>query len=633
MKRQTIYQLLAAAVLTASAGCSGVELKDLDYAGPAGGGAGVSGLQPGEALLLIDAGLAAGTDGGSLTEAGEVTRAGTNADGTPVAIQGDCLDKDELLYCYFPWGVRVGNKTWGTASTFRVGDYKSGTTPPRKCAVTDASRQPYFIETATSATIAAFYPCFDKDGDMVEDSDDGDKIVTENTASFSVEQDQSSTDGYKRSDLMFCRATANRVKTDTEVTTSLELKHMLSKLTVTVTSSGDNYRPLVQQIRIVGGSRTVALSHTKSGTGSSADAITTPWTYGIDENNPGLELGDKSDALTHADPIVMYRAVNTTAQEVTASAILPPQTIATGTHFIEVVTDLGTATYRLTAQAVLESGKNHVLTVDITPAYINKTVDLEPWDVKAWTAGATGSQDYNDVPLGVEFQVTDGNTADKLATRFFMRFVEVGKAASNEDKSGVTVSDEYYIGETEVTQAVWKAAEQTMPTLDEPNTGDQKPITNINVGDANTFIAWLNDNLSSQIPAGFEFALPTLDQWRYAFLGGSKSMGTKYAGSDDLNEVGWHYHVVGSFASNSLRHNHEVAQLAPNELGLYDMSGNVCEMVYKSDSQSYWMGGSVEHSTSTYPTSFQVNHEDPAADNTTAKTSWGIRLVLRKKQP
>ena len=129
----------------------------------------------------------------------------------------------------------------------------------------------------------------------------------------------------------------------------------------------------------------------------------------------------------------------------------------------------------------------------------------------------------------------------------------------------VTLSD-YYIGQTEVTQALWEAVMGTNPSFFK---GDNLPVEKVSWGDCKNFISKLNSLLSSQL-GGKRFALPTEAQWEYAARGGNKSQGYKYAGSNNIYGVAW-------FDDNSGGYTYPVAQKKPNELGLYDMSGNVDE--------------------------------------------------------
>ena len=130
----------------------------------------------------------------------------------------------------------------------------------------------------------------------------------------------------------------------------------------------------------------------------------------------------------------------------------------------------------------------------------------------------------------------------------------------------VTLTDDYYIGQTEVTQALWKAV---MGWNHSEFTGDNLPVENVSWDDCQTFIEKLNNLLSKEL-GGKHFALPTEAQWEFAARGGNKSKGYKYAGSNNIDDVAWYFW-------NSSDKPHPVAQKQPNELGLYDMSGNVAE--------------------------------------------------------
>ena len=152
---------------------------------------------------------------------------------------------------------------------------------------------------------------------------------------------------------------------------------------------------------------------------------------------------------------------------------------------------------------------------------------------------------------------------------------EQGNDADDREKPvhQVTLSS-YCIGQTEVTQALWQAVMGSNPSYFQ---GDlQRPVEQVSWDDCQTFITRLNEL------TGKAFRLPTEAEWEYAARGGNKSHGYKYAGSNDINEVAW-------YRDNSSM---PVATKAPNELGLYDMSGNVWEWCqdwygsYSSNAQS-----------------------------------------------
>ena len=119
----------------------------------------------------------------------------------------------------------------------------------------------------------------------------------------------------------------------------------------------------------------------------------------------------------------------------------------------------------------------------------------------------------------------------------------------------------YYIGKYEVTQAEWKAVMGTNPSN---HKGDNLPVGGVSWGDCQEFIRKLNEL------TGKQFRLPTEAEWEYAARGGNKSNKTKYAGGSDIDNVGWYW-------DNSNCNAHPVGRKRPNELGLYDMTGNVWE--------------------------------------------------------
>ena len=125
----------------------------------------------------------------------------------------------------------------------------------------------------------------------------------------------------------------------------------------------------------------------------------------------------------------------------------------------------------------------------------------------------------------------------------------------------LTLSD-YYIGQTEVTQELWEAVMGSNPSN---FTGDnQCPVERVSWNDCQKFIEKLNRL------TGKNFRLPTEAEWEYAARGGNKSKGYKYSGSNDADAVAW-------YGKNSGSKTHPVATKQSNELGLYDMSGNVWE--------------------------------------------------------
>lgn len=126
----------------------------------------------------------------------------------------------------------------------------------------------------------------------------------------------------------------------------------------------------------------------------------------------------------------------------------------------------------------------------------------------------------------------------------------------------VTLSS-FYISKYEVTQELWVAVMGKNPSSYK---GDiQRPVENVSWEDCQVFISKLNKL------TGKRFRLPTEAEWEYAARGGKQSRGYKYSGSNNLDAVAWYsQNREGNTTS-------PVGQKSPNELGLYDMSGNVSE--------------------------------------------------------
>lgn len=171
---------------------------------------------------------------------------------------------------------------------------------------------------------------------------------------------------------------------------------------------------------------------------------------------------------------------------------------------------------------------------------------------------AKGQQPLTFTVNGVAFDMipVEGGTFTMGATS------EQGSSADSDEKPThrVTLSS-FMIGKYEVTQAQWKAVMGSNPSKFK---GDNLPVERVSWNGCQTFIKKLNSL------TGKNFRLPTEAEWEYAARGGNNSQGHKYAGSDNIDGVAW-------YDGNSGDKTHAVGTKQPNELGLYDMSGNVWE--------------------------------------------------------
>jgi len=175
-----------------------------------------------------------------------------------------------------------------------------------------------------------------------------------------------------------------------------------------------------------------------------------------------------------------------------------------------------------------------------------------------------------------------------------------------EGKSGI---QDFYIGKYEITQEQWISIMGNNPS---PVRGESLPVVDIKLRDIQQFITNLNQK------TGRKYRLPTEAEWEYAARGGNLSRNFTYSGSNYSNDVAW-------FSSNSNRSGpFTVGTKAPNELGIYDMSGNVWECCVNSNNSRAFRGGACDQSEQ----NCMMNSRITSSRRNFSDKFYGFRLVL-----
>lgn len=239
---------------------------------------------------------------------------------------------------------------------------------------------------------------------------------------------------------------------------------------------------------------------------------------------------------------------------------LSPSTGSSGSTTVTVVAEKNTGSTALLGTITL-GGSSATVSIPVAQETASSTVSYNTYTVN-----------------GVSFKMieVEGGT-----------FTMGGTVFKDEAPAHSVTLDSYSIGETEVTQELWEAVMgNKSPSVFR---GLKLPVDAVTWDECQEFI----NNLNAL--TGKTFRLPTEAEWEYAARGGNKSKGYEYAGSNTVEDVAW-------YMDNSDNKTHNVATKAANELGLYDMSGNVVERCYD------WYG--------TYSSEAQTNPTGPSTGET-----------------
>lgn len=433
--------------------------------------------------------------------------------------------------------------------------------------VADASNpQPFFLDGATTAYCRAYYPAMNPVA----------------PALWTVERDQSTIDGVRKSDLMFAEGTADAslsgAATPATTIQMAPFKHRMSRLRVTLFPTILTSR--VKKIEIVGGAyRQVNILDTEK-------LIT-----GNDLRVP----------CTESESILMCPEGNY-SEYMDYAVLLPAQVLCQQT-----VADTRVKLLRITLV------NNTKIEVEMAPKKIlaGKTYTINLGTLYDELVGQTISLGSWNETQTVSYQYSSGSTLTNSSkglyqvgnTTFRMLNVEAGNAncttvgkygADTSKGVDMTTHKSYLLGETETTQALWRAAMGDFSTsLDyAPSSyGDDLPIYGYNWSKLKEFFQNLNTMTgpsgNNKRDPNYYFTLPTEAEWRYAAQGGIYSNGYTYVGGNNIDVLGW-------YAGNSGGSAQPVAKLRPNELGLYDMGGNYWELLANyqdTDNNRKAMGG------------------------------------------
>ena len=279
----------------------------------------------------------------------------------------------------------------------------------------------------------------------------------------------------------------------------------------------------------------------------------------------------------------------------------------------------------------LEVGKTQTLTATVLPSNAtNKTVVWTSSNTSVATVSTSGmvtakasgtctitcaATDGSGVKATCQVRVgapavEDEQTFTVSGVSFKMKKVAGGTftmgsttGGSNEQPVHQVTLSSFSIGETEVTQELWQAVMGSNPSYFK---GNKLPVEQVSWNDCQEFITKLNQL------TGKTFRLPTEAEWEYAARGGNQSKGYTYSGSNTIGDVAWYWDNIPSQSSGTTGYGTQpVATKAANELGIYDMSGNVWEFCQD------WYGA--------YSSGSQTNPTGPSSDSRRVARggSWG----------
>ena len=272
-----------------------------------------------------------------------------------------------------------------------------------------------------------------------------------------------------------------------------------------------------------------------------------------------------------------------------------------GNHQVEVRKD-GYATDRKSVS--ISEGQ----TASITGTLASNAVASSSSNTSGYSSGSSSMASGSNT---ISISVKDGISIEMVkveAGTFMMGATSEMKHPYDWEKPvhQVTLTNDYYMGKYEVTQALWQAVMGNNPSHFK---GENLPVETVNWNECQEFISKLNSM------TGRKFRLPTEAEWEYAARGGKKSRGYQYSGSRKISYVAW-------YKDNSAYKTHPVGTKQANELGIYDMTGNVWEWCQD------WIGSYLS-SSQTNPTGADSGSYPVHRGGCYNDVAWGCRLSHR----
>lgn len=211
-------------------------------------------------------------------------------------------------------------------------------------------------------------------------------------------------------------------------------------------------------------------------------------------------------------------------------------------------------------------GKLKILLVLCSMLFVQNSFGQDDGLAELFLSEIEEMEKYDEAMKNIQIPVKNGITIDMVRVksgRLVMGATrEMGSRFNSEiPRHEVAITENFYIGKYEVTQALWKAVMGTNPSFFK---GDNLPVENVSWNECKAFITKLNRL------TGKRFRLPTEAEWEYAAYGGPENQGYMFSGGNDQTKV-------ACYVGNSNGKTKPVGSKQPNELGIYDMSGNVAE--------------------------------------------------------